>query len=198
MFRHQPALLLSLCIAAISLSTGCDQLMPGSEATATSSDDDGLPPARVELPPVPSLEMLDADRQYDDGSYSVIGVILDRNELRGRQLAITGIVDSIYVCPTAPIPVAEGEEPGPENEGTRAGCLLPHIYIRDSARSSRRMLVAGYNAELYEPQLSVGGRYRFDGEYSERTRGFTSTEFGLLVASQISGSGVVQELPTEE
>jgi hypothetical protein len=157
----------------------------------------GLAPAQVALPPVPPLTILDIPRTYDDGSYSISGLMLSREALREEALEVTGIVSEIYQCEGSSRSV-EGElaelAASPDEPVARftnnVGCKMPHLYIVDSLRSSQRLLITGYDPELWEPQLKPGTRYRFDGTYSQRAPGFLSTEYGLLLTENMEGSGV--------
>ena len=80
--------------------------------------------------------------------------------------------------------------PRDEELGEQLGCSHPHIYLSDSLRSPRRMLIAGYDEEHYESHLVPGRTYTVHGAYEQRTRGFISTEDGLLVAHRIEGEGL--------
>jgi hypothetical protein len=158
----------------------------------------GLAPAQVALPQVPPLTILDIPRTYEDGTYSISGLMLSREALREEEIEVTGIISTIYQCEGQAL-VAEGSMAamamaGVEplvRETTSVGCNLPHLYIVDNLRSAQRLLVTGYDAEHWEPQLRPGTRYTFAGRYAQRAAGFLSTEYGLLVADSIEGSGVV-------
>lgn len=198
---------IAVLIAAAGL-VGCDQLSalaPGRVDIAPPVvDDSHLPPAVVELPAVPPLELLDTPPTLPDGSWAVAGLLLNRDELRGQSLTVTAVLESIYRCEGAAEGI-EGEAAElavPREEDTpavqrRAGCLLPHFQIVDSLRSPYMMLVAGYDEAFYEPQLRPGTRYRIEGRYVQQTRGFTSTEYGLIVATRIEGEGIVHPPPAE-
>lgn len=187
---------------------GCDQLSalaPGTVDIAPPTvDDSHLPAPVVELPAVPPLELLDTPPTLPDGSWAVAGLLLNRDELRGQTLTVTAVLESIYRC--------EGDAEGVEGEAAalavpreedtpavqrRAGCLLPHFQVVDSLRSPYMMLVAGYDETFYEPQLRPGTRYRIEGQYVQQTRGFTSTEYGLIVATRIEGEGIVHPEPVD-
>ncbi len=189
-------------LAALQIA-GCEGLRLEPIVTAPAPDDSHLPPARVNLPTVPRLDLLERPRTLADGSVTVAGLLLDRETIRDTDVHVTGIVQEIYRC--------EGEAVAPDADAgslaapaapaqaavtRRSGCLLPHLYIVDNMRSDDRMLVTGYDAELYEPQIEVGGRYVFEGRYTQRAPGFMSTEYGLLDARRITGDGI--EDPAQE
>lgn len=158
--------------------------------------------ADVQLPPVPSLELLDTPSRYPDQSWSVAGLHLERDTMRDQAVSVTGILQEIYVC-EVPLPAPTGEAAAPAPTGpslvpqrVRAGCKGPHLFISDTLRSRQRLLVTGYNAAWYEPQLIVGQRYVFDGRFAQQTSGFISTDDGLLVVTGIRGNGVTDPAAT--
>lgn len=187
---------LILCLGTLLMACPSPPSAPVMVFTDPPSET-GLAPAQVALPPVPPLTILDIPRTYDDGSYSISGLMLSREALREEELQVTGIVSEIYQCEGSSRSV-EGEIAAlaalPDEPIARVtsdvGCKMPHLYIVDSLRSSQRLLITGYEAELWEPQLKPGTRYRFDGTYSQRAPGFLSTEYGLLLAENMEGSGL--------
>lgn len=189
----------ALIVAFVFVFAGCQ---PGQSPLGGARQADtgpALSPADVQLPPVPNLDLVDVPAVYDDGSRSVSGVLLNRDELQDTAMRVTGILQEIYVCDVPLDPdagQAEEPEPGqPARFRVRPGCLRPHVYIADSLRSGQRLLVTGYDPLVYEPQLRPGTKYTFDGVYVHQTRGFISTEDGLLVVTAITGEGIV--LPVE-
>lgn len=188
--------------AAVSLIflVACDAGQAPWNTQASADAGPNRPPADVQLPPVPNLDLVDVPAQYDDGSYSVSGLMLARQQMRNMPVRVTAILHSIYQC--------EAEERGVEGEAAelaappeaerpfevRPGCMRPHMYFVDSLRGRQRLLVTGYDAALYEPQMHPGQRYVLHGVYAQETRGFISTEDGLVVVDRIEGEGIV--MPT--
>ena len=197
-----------LTLLAFAL-VACDpSALPWATSGTIDVDDAraSYPPADVQLPPVPNLELIDVPPTYDDGSYSVQGLILNRTEAMDQMIRVTGILQEVYECEVGTIGV-EGEAGElavpvePEDDfAVRPGCLRPHLYLVDHLRARQRLLVTGYEHEVYEPQIRPGMRYTAVGMYAQQTRGFISTEDGLLVASAIDGDGIVVPPPegTEE
>lgn len=182
---------LGIAILIAGALGACDAVSPPA-GTGEPDESARYPETDVQLPPVPTLDLAEVPHTYDDGSHSVFGLVLQREELRDTEVRVTGIVQSIYECEVPVEADAEPLAPG----AVRPGCNRPHLYIADSLRSSQRMLVTGYDAALYEPQLQVGNRYVVQGVYRNETRGFISSEDGLLVASAFEGDGIV--IPPEE
>lgn len=178
-----------------------------STAACSSADENantGTPEAprheKVQLPPVPALPLLDLPRTYADGSHSVMGVLIERDKLMLKTITVSGMIVDVYECevPEEPSNARRSNDRSSEDENTdpRPGCLYPHFYVADTPDSPKRILVTGYDASHYEPQLQPMTRYRVTGHYSVQARGFSSSETGLLVADEIAGSGIVQ--PNEE
>ncbi len=195
LFRPGRQMLLAgtLCLSgACILPPQAPIIVPAPEVA-----DDGLAPAQVSLPAVPPLTILDHPRTYDNGSYSVSGLMLARDALRDESLSVTGIISSVYACQgqqqddlvevdVSALPVGEAVPSNP----SMVGCNLPHFYVVDNVRSNQRLLVTDYDPTVWEPQLRVGNRYLFRGQFTQRARGFTSTEHGLLRLEAAEGSGI--------
>jgi hypothetical protein len=193
------------CLTALAFAlTACDPSAMPWNASGTIDVGDpraSYPPADVQLPPVPNLDLVDVPPTYDDGSYSVQGLMLSREDTMDQTLRVTGILQEVYTCAEGGVGV-EGEAgelavPNePEDEfAVRAGCLRPHLYFVDHLRARNRLLVTGYDHAIYEPQITPGLRYTVVGLYSQQTRGFISTEDGLLIAAAIEGDGIVLPEP---
>jgi hypothetical protein len=129
----------------------------------------------------------------------VAGLLLNRDDLREREVRLTAIVSSVYQCESDAREVDEdvadlagARDDGPEAvvTGNRAGCLMPNFRVVDTLRSPHEMLMVDYDAEFYEPQLRAGQSYVFTGIYAQQAPGFTSTEYGLLRVRHIDGAGI--------
>lgn len=188
---HTPSLartafVLLLSAATCLLTLGCskdDEAAEAGVAEAPSNEN-------VNLPPVPELPLLDIPREYDDGSLSVIGLMIERDKHMLEEVTISAMVVEIYECD-----IESDEE---SEDGLVEGCQYPHIYIADTPDSPKRLLVTGYDAQHYEPQLQETTRYRFNGTYSIQASGFSSSENGLLIADSIEGSGIEQPEEDED
>lgn len=187
-------------VLMLLVATGCEpgQAIFGSVDVGEDTEHN-LPPADVQLPPVPSLELVDVPETYEDGSYSVSGLMLNRENLRNTPVRLTAILHSVYECDVPREEGEDGEELAAEDRyEIRPGCLRPHMYFVDSLRGRQRMLATGYDAATYEPQVNPGQRYVVHGVYRQQTRGFISTEDGLMVVDEIEGEGVTLEDPEAE
>jgi len=205
--RRSHSLVVLSALVALTV-TGCEELLPESSFPIEMPEvsDEGLPPAEVALPPVPPLDLLDMQQTFADGSYSVAGLLLNRESLRDQRLSVTAIVESIYECEIED-ETEDGEQEAPlvarpdapeHHVQRRPGCLLPNLRLVDNLRSPYSMLVVDYNAFLYERQLRTGSRYVFEGLYTQRAPGFMSSENGLLRVTRIDGDGIVHPPDPED
>lgn len=181
-------------------------LVVGCSSDKNDASGDAQQPAReanVNLPPVPDLPLLDVPRQYPDKTLSVMGLLIDRDKLLMQPVTVSALVVDIYAC-DIPADVDVGRTAGKGRDAKakadepRPGCLYPHFYIADAENSPRRILVTGYDAAHYEPQLQPMTRYRFSGTYSVQARGFSSSEQGLILVDTIEGSGITQPTHGDE
>lgn len=177
--------------ALLALAVGCSSDKNDADGDAAASRRE----ANVNLPPVPDLPLLDVPRSYPDGTLSVMGLLIDRDNYLMKPVTVSAMVVEVYAC-DVPSDVDMGRTGGRGKPAAadepRPGCLYPHIYIADAENSPRRILVTSYDAAHYEPQLQPMTRYRFSGTYSVQARGFSSSEQGLILVDTIEGSGLTQ------
>jgi hypothetical protein len=138
-----------------------------------------LPPAKVELPPVPPAEAFEVVARYPDGAWSVSGLQADGKAKFGTSVTVRGRLVDVYRCP----PAAEGSAAG-------AGCQRPNFTLVDERRRDARLLVTGYPDSTVDTNLRAGELYDVEGTYSAQARGFTASEQGLVVALRVSGPGL--------
>jgi len=173
-------------------------------AACSKDGDNGATPEvphneNVKLPPVPELPLLDIPTVYPDNTLSVMGLLINRDDHMLKTVTVSGMVVDIYKCDIDEKSEAKARKKSEgENQGPRPGCLYPHFYLADTPDSPKRVLVTGYNADHYEPQLQEVTRYRITGHYSVQARGFSSSENGLIVADSLEGSGLVPPPEPEE
>lgn len=179
-----------LSAAALLGTVGCSKNADAPEPDAAEAPTN----ENVHLPPVPELPLLDIPREYDDGSLSVIGLMIDRDKYMLDEVTVSAMIVEVYTCEEAEKLDAKTRKKKKEesSDGLVEGCLYPHFYIADTPDSPKRLLVTGYDASHYEPQLQETTRYRIQGTYSIQASGFSSSESGLIIADRIEGSGLVQ------
>src|SRR5690625_277627 len=191
-FSRTASILLFSAAASLAM-IGCSK----DADSQTSGNAEAPVNENVKLPPVPDLPLLDIPRVYDDRSLSVIGLMIDRDKYMLEEVTVSAMIVETYECEHAKD--ADKKSKGKKEAGSDGlveGCLYPHFYIADTPDSPKKILVTGYNASHYEPQLQETTRYRFHGVYSIQASGFSSSESGLIIADRIEGSGLTQ--PGEE
>lgn len=182
------ALSMGAALALIFVTAGCfadDDAAIGVRNAGPSASD-----AKINLPPTPALPLLDVPRTYPDGTLSAMGLTIERDKFMGQKVRLSGIVVEKYTCD---VPDQPRRGRGNDAEPTR-GCLYPHFYLSDSASSSRRILITGYDSS-YEDQILENTRYTVSGLYTVQASGFQASEWGIVVPDHIEGSGIQQ--PTE-
>ena len=187
----------SICIAALLCAmipaVGCGG--GGDDAGAAGGDG---PVHRVNLPPVPPMPLMEIPETHDDGSWSIMGILRNRDQHMGQTVTVSGLLQDVYECELAAAQRAEAERNARGRRGAPAeppapvaGCNYPHMFIADTMNSPRRIMLVDYQAEYYEPQMEPGLRYTVRGRYTTSSRGFTATEDGLIVVSSIRGASLV-------
>jgi hypothetical protein len=81
------------------------------------------PATPVALPPSPTLEARPYKKLRDDGSYTVEGVLRDRDRIMGELVTVTGRVARVVKC--APVEVAPAPAPSARGEGKGQTPPLP-------------------------------------------------------------------------
>jgi hypothetical protein len=177
----------SLLTTALVLS--CNQ----EEETAADPEPTG-PPAVVNLPPVPNIDV-NRPVRYPDGALSIWGILQRREESMNQSVVVLGYVREIYICETRAEwelyqdLVRNGDLPNDEGSGEAIACNYPHLLIADNLTADIDLLITGYRQEL-EQHLLVCERYRFEGRYMDETRGFNRAGVGLIYTTNISGGNL--------
>lgn len=194
-----------LALALLALlalgATACDQVQalinpPPQEAP---KPEDNLPPAKVDLPPVPQdLGKHSTPEKHADGALTVAGLLRNRPKYLDKKVTVKGHITWIYDCPYDDEP-AKGKRPprrpkkkkkDPEAEPKM--CDRPHMLIADKAdEKERTMMVVGLTPELEEfiknKEIDVGQEHTIDGVFLEEAEGFTAADYGLVQVTVIKG-----------
>lgn len=187
MRRVGGTLTLLACVAL--LSGACDALTPEAPDLRVAPDVE-RPEPDVQLPPVPSLQMVDVPPLYEDGAFSIAGLFLEQETHMDREVVVRGVVREVYAC--------EVEPPADHEEGEVVpGCHQPHIRVGDSPNATRDVLVTGYDAQHWEPQFQPGMELTIMGRYQQQARGFISPEDGLIVTDSFLGEGLTAPEPED-
>ncbi len=171
-----------VCMTACMAVAGCTDKAQEPEAVVVNNDN-------VHLPPVPELTLLDVPATYKDGSQSIIGLLLNKDKNLQKSVTVSGVMKDLYTCDIKP-KEDKAKKDETEVEGPVPGCKHPHFYLADSAESPKKVLITGYKASWYEPQLQPNARYKITGFYTLQSAQFSASESGLIIVDSIEGSGV--------
>lgn len=137
--RASRALLAVGLAAAMVWAAGCPTDSPKPAPLPLGPPEDpGLPPPRVDLPPIPDLTAPPGVEQHPDGTLTVLGARRRLPAMKGQSVMVTAEVAEVYVCPNP-----ETEDPP---------CQADHFWLTDAAGGSAagegRILVVGYDKEV--------------------------------------------------
>ncbi len=181
---------ISLVLAALLLSAGCEQITSASDAETEAEQ---LPEIVPNLPEVPTLPPPPFPTTYEDESYSVFGLRQRPIKLLDTDLAVTGYIMEIY---EPPVCKAKKKEECPK-------VAAPHVFIADTADQTDRaeqLLVVGYadnqeqlararrgrktttisGAVVVPNDLAVGNKIRVKGRFTLMSSGGFNTSNGLI------------------
>lgn len=101
--------------SGIAFGGGSGCWSPGSEPSRPKGSD-----AELQLPEPPELSGVDVKHRYEDGAWTVPGVLDRGNQLVGRTITVRGRVDEVRHCPPSTA-TAEGPDAGGTGSGRGAG-----------------------------------------------------------------------------
>jgi hypothetical protein len=104
MQKSSPGTWLALPLTAVGLLSGCAPSIPRPPVSER-------PAQAVTLPPPPPLEARPYRKLREDGSYSVEGVLRDRDRILDETVTVTGKVLRVVKCAAVEVP------PRPEDKG---------------------------------------------------------------------------------
>jgi len=160
----------ALALSLLLVAAGCPE--ERGVPSAMPEEDPNLPPARVNLPPVPDLTGPATPLRLADGSYTVWGLHSQAGGLVGKDVTVQALVVEVYHCPDPP------------PEGVK--CQAPHFWISDSQQGKpARMMVVGYDPEDEDtPEPEAGKRITLLGVFDRRNeQGFVASEGLVRMAS---------------
>ena len=151
-------------------------------------EDPKLPPVRLNLPAPPRILKPSTPEAYPDGVLSIYGLRRFPERYLKKEVRVRGFVQGVYECPWAEFheKARKASErarrlgrPAPKPEQSYPPCKQPHLFMTDTPRSRRKLLVVGYDPEeTKEPE--VGQRILLTGTFAnDSLEGFISPE-GLL------------------
>lgn len=169
--------------ASLAMSTvliACDP--PSTVGVETGKVDEGLPPARVELPTPPPASGFTIPEKNADGSMRVEGLIYHQDKYMDQKVDVKGIIVKMST-PCDPKKTKRSGEPCPE----------PNLFIKDDVDAQRVLRVVGYDDDfIKKSKIAEGEEHLFKGTYSKVAQGFVATEDGLLLLDYVDEIPVVE------
>ena len=214
MASHPTARLLlgTLACALLCFGAGCDELATNEEPEKKAET---MPPARVDLPPVPSdLGVPKTPEKHPDGTLTVTGLLRNRPAYIEQEIQVKGFITSIYDCPhweknQPKKPRRPGRKPPKKKEEEEDAeakmCERPHFYLvskADEKPGDKSLLVVGIDpfiqGKIDEEEIKSGEEHTLTGTFIEIAEGFTAADKGLLKLTAIKGFDPAEEEEEEK
>lgn len=185
MLRLATRLLSTLLLGVLLISCGGEEEAPKKHEKASAK-------VPVELPPKPNLDsILGAPRTLPDGSMTVTGLILDKNQHFGQRLKVRGVVRDVSPdCPFLTDPAEK--ENRPKLGGYKRMCKSVYLTIADNPVHPKELLLVEYNPYLH-PHLKPGDEIIAYGLYDIKGAGFVRPKDGLMVVEDVLNLAVDAE-----
>jgi len=182
--------LVTQCLSYILL--GALLVSCGGENEAPKKHEKAEAKVPVDLPAKPNLDsILGAPRALPDGSMTVTGLILDKNQHFGQRLKVRGVVRDISPdCPFLTDPAEKDNRP--KLGGYKRMCKSVYITIADNPVHPKELLLVEYNP-YFHPHLKPGDEIIAYGLYDIKGAGFVRPKDGLLVVEDVLNLAVDAE-----
>jgi hypothetical protein len=150
----------------------------------------------VALPPAPTLTKRSYEKLAGDGSYTVEGLLRERDKLLGESVSVRGVVKKIQKCPEPPPPPppvvdadAKGGDvvpPPPPPRRPRTCNPPPHFFLVDKNPSSKRELLVYGSMWSVLPNLEDGQEVTLAGSFDIVSKdGVFLRQAGLVVLDDL-------------
>lgn len=126
------------------------------------------PPARVDLPPLITLEGSLPPETHADQTMRIDGLLARKEKHLGQKIVVRGYVISKYECP----------------EGKRCE---HRVWLADAPAGGDKKLVLANLSEELSDLLKVGEQYVVSGEFARQSPDGFVRSAGLLIYQQIEG-----------
>ncbi len=154
-----------------------------------------LPPANVNLPPVPDdLGESKIPLTYADGALTVDGLRRQRMKHLDQTVKVRGTIDFIYDCEYWDQKKLKKYLKKMKKEGkdvNSAMCERAHLYVIDKGEKENRLLVAGlpedFPDKIKKKKYTVGQEITFEGQYTDAGDSFVAPDLGLIVVEKFHG-----------
>ncbi len=166
------------CLAALVgfFVLGCEPSIPRPPASQR-------PTSAPALPPSPSLEVRPYRKLLDDGSYTVEGLLRDRERVMGEDVTVTGVVASVVKCAPAPV-AAQLEAKSTSRSGEPAPAPAP--VVPATCNPPQHLVLVDPDAGP-EPKWSLTVYGTMKSALARQTQGETTTLTGDFAMSSPDG-----------
>jgi len=177
-------------IVAVGLIGGCTKDIPKPRPSERSDVSVGLPPA-------PDLAKKPYEKLNADGSYTVEGLLRERDKLIGESVTVRGVVKKLQKCPPPPPPpppeadalveVIDSDVPPPPPPRPPRTCNPPpNLYLIDAKPASKRELLVYGSMWSVLPTLGDGQEVSLTGSFDIVSKdGVFLRQAGLLVLDDL-------------
>ena len=193
----------TLIVIATSAALGLTILACEGEESADKPDASNLPPANVNLPPVPAdLGVSRIPETHPDGSLTIDGLRRNRQAHLDKEVKVKGKVEFVYRCEhweDKNKRRRRRRRRGAEDDAPPKMCNRHHFTIIDEADKDKDPLLIvnlslpHYQEKIEEGELKEGMTLTISGTYTDLGDGFVETERGLIMMREID-----ELKPTEE
>ena len=176
--------------AGALLATGCSKDIAKPKPSERSD-------VSVALPPAPELAKKPYDKLNADGSYTVEGLLRERDKLIGESVTVKGVVTKLVKCPPPPPPpppnpdavqdVVDKDAPPPRPPRPPRTCNPPpNLYLVDAKPVSKRELLVYGSMWSVLPTLVEGQEVSLTGSFDIVSKdGVFLRQAGLLVLDDL-------------
>lgn len=181
---------ISVIVLATGLVAGCDKEIPKPAPSERSE-------VTVSLPPAPDLTRKPFDKLNADGSYTVEGILRERDKLIGESVTVKGVVRKLQKCPPPPPEpppdpdvapeVVDSDAPPPRPPRPPRTCNPPpHLFLVDAKPVSKRELLVYGSTWSVLPTLVEGQEVALTGSFDIVSKdGVFLRQAGLLVLDDL-------------
>jgi len=151
----------------------------------------------VALPAAPDLTQKPYEKLNADGSYTVEGLLRERDKLIGESVTVRGVVKKLTRCPPPPPPpppdpdatpdVVDSDAPPPPPPRPPRTCNPPpHLFMVDAKPASKRELLVYGSMWSVLPTLADGQEVSLTGSFDIVSKdGVFLRQAGLLVLDDL-------------
>lgn len=169
---------------------GCDKEIPKPRPSQRSD-------VVVPLPTAPDLTQKPYEKLNADGSYTVEGLLRERDKLIGESVTVRGVVKKLTRCPPPPPPpppdpdatpdVVDSDVPPPPPPRPPRTCNPPpHLFMVDAKPASKRELLVYGSMWSVLPTLADGQEVSLTGSFDIVSKdGVFLRQAGLLVLDDL-------------